>query len=263
MNLGQFEYKAILRIRDIFKNSPNYDIQELVNHLRRTPGKIHAESFLLPDHLRGRVNHKWILRDIPFDADNALAGELSLFVDNFIIIQFLFSSVNMLEIEEMDYAPAPHNLTLYKGIKSFRLPRWFVSFLLTHPVARDFIEWAMFTTNTEEHTVQTLARISQTELLDNGKWRVKQERTLQVMSWKEIKQRKACRQENGHLQNWGDLPCHGYWRNSVCVWSLPDLPTILKDRKMYVINKFRSDRDPFIIECIRKGIILIFLLNYF
>ena len=86
----------------------------------------------------------------------------------------------MLEIEDWAYHPAPHNLTLYKGLKSYRLPRWFVSFLLTHPVARDYIDWVMFTSNAEEHTVPTLARISQTEFLDNGKWQVIQERTPQV-----------------------------------------------------------------------------------
>ena len=45
-----------------------------------------------------------------------------------------------------------------KGIKSYRLPRWFVSFMLTHPVAQDFIRWTLNTVFTEEHTVPTLAR---------------------------------------------------------------------------------------------------------
>ena len=43
-------------------------------------------------------------------------------------------------------------------------------------------------------------------------------------------------------------------RNDVCVWSLPDLATILRHKPKYVINKFRSDFDPFIIECIRDNI---------
>ena len=50
----------------------------------------------------------------------------------------------MVEREESHYPPPPFNLSLYKGIKSFRLPRSFVSFLLTHPVARDFLDWVMF-----------------------------------------------------------------------------------------------------------------------
>ena len=45
-----------------------------------------------------------------------------------------------------------------------------------------------------------------------------------------------------------------FLRNAVCVWSLPDLASILKDKNNYIINKFRSDFDPFIIECIRDNI---------
>ena len=87
----------------------------------------------------------------------------------------------MVEREESHYPPPPFNLSLYKGIKSFRLPRSFVSFLLTHPVARDFLDWAMFTVLPEEHYVPTLARISHTHLLGNGTWQVTQNREVEVM----------------------------------------------------------------------------------
>ena len=38
--------------------------------------------------------------------------------------------------------PVPFNLTIYKGSKSYRLPRIFVSFLFDHPVAIRLIEWS-------------------------------------------------------------------------------------------------------------------------
>ena len=60
--------------------------------------------------------------------------------------------------------------------------------------------------------------------------------------------------DNGQFQNWGTTDCYGVIRNTICVWSLPDLPTILKNKTKYIINKFRSDVDPFIIECIRDNI---------
>ena len=63
-----------------------------------------------------------------------------------------------------------------------------------------------------------------------------------------------CLKDNGHLQNWGKLPCHGKQRHGVCVWSLLDLASILKDKNNYIINKFRSDFDPFVFECIRDNI---------
>ena len=90
----------------------------------------------------------------------------------------------MVEVEESPYSPAPYNLTLYKGIKSYRLPRQFVTFLLTHPVARDYIDWVMFTAHAEEHTVATLARISNISLSRNGAWEVSQNRQLQVAKMK-------------------------------------------------------------------------------
>ena len=106
-----------------------------------------------------------------------------------IYLTFFFTAL-MVEVEEPHYPPPPFNLSLYNGIKSYRLPRWFVSFLLTHPVARDFLDWAMFTAHAEEHAVPTLARISRTHLLNNGTWQVTQNREVQViidMTWSQHK----------------------------------------------------------------------------
>ena len=87
----------------------------------------------------------------------------------------------MVEVEDLQYPPPPYNLTLYKGIKSYRLPRQFVTFLLNHPVARDYIDWVMFTAHAEEHTVATLARISNITLSHKGEWEVTQDRSPQVI----------------------------------------------------------------------------------
>ena len=38
--------------------------------------------------------------------------------------------------------PVPFDLIMYKGAKSYRLPRIFVQFLLEHPVAAKFLEWS-------------------------------------------------------------------------------------------------------------------------
>ena len=166
----------------------------------------------------------------------------------------------MVEVEDNQYPPPPYNLVLYKGIKSYRLPRHFVTFLLTHPIARDYIDWVMLTAHAEEHTVATLARISNITRSHNGSWLVTQNREPKVQNLeKKIFVSVSMvlvnyLKDNGHLQNWGTLPCQGYIRNSVCVWSLPDLANILKEKENYVINKFRSDFDPFIIECIRDNI---------
>ena len=138
--------------------------KEIVKHLQQFPGEIHTESFPLPAGNRFRVEHKYKLRDdIAFNADHA--GP-------------------MVEVEEDQYPPPPYNLSLYKGIKSYRLPRHFVVFLLNHPVARNYLDWVMFTKQAEEHTLQTLARISNITQNSNGDWQVTQNGQPQVQNEK-------------------------------------------------------------------------------
>ena len=69
--------------------------------------------------------------------------------------------------------------------------------------------------------------------------------------------RSALLHRNGHLQVWTGPanPCYGFIRHHVCVWSLRDVGKLVSHEKSYVINKFRSDYDPFIIECIRYVVI--------
>ena len=130
----------------------------------------------------------------------------------------------------------PYNLTIYKGAKSYRLPRQFVKFLLSHPVALTFLSWSKATAIPDEMVVPTLARIS-TMREENNSWVVEQGYVPQPRY---------------HLQNWvGWLPCRGTWRNSVCVFSLLDLDTILQSG-CYLVNKFRSDFHPYVGHCLTE-----------
>ena len=90
--------------------------------------------------------------------------------------------------------PVPFNLTIYKGAKSYRLPRQFVKFLLSHPVSLTFLEWSKTTAVPDEMVVPTLARISDMVETKNT-WVVEQGYTPQPRY---------------HLQNWvGWLPVQG------------------------------------------------------
>ena len=132
--------------------------KEIVEHLQQFPGEIHTESYPLPPVFNDRVKYKYKLRNVPFDPDNA--GGMLEAVDSL--------------------PPPPHNLSLYKSLSSYRLPRQFVSFLLNHPVAKDYLDWVMFTAHAEEHTVATLARISNITLSPDGDWQVIQNGQPQV-----------------------------------------------------------------------------------
>ena len=69
--------------------------------------------------------------------------------------------------------PVPFNLKIYKGAKSWKLPRSFVSFLLNSPVSLQFIEWSRLTWIPDEMVVPTLARVSSTTQLGGGEWKVR------------------------------------------------------------------------------------------
>ena len=138
--------------------------KEIVKHLLQFPGEIHTESLPLPAGNRFRVENKFKLKKVPFDPEHGAVNG------------------GMVEVEEDHYPPPPYNLSLYKGIKSYRLPRQFVTFLLNHPVAKEYIDWVMFTANAEEHTVATLARISDMTQNRNGDWQVTQNWQPQVQN---------------------------------------------------------------------------------
>ena len=138
--------------------------------------------------------------------------------------------------QEKNPDPVPFNLTLYKGTRSYRLPKQFVQFLLSHPVATAFQEWSKTAANPDEMVVQTLARISSMEQDKEG-WRVEQNYEPQPKY---------------HLNNWHCCSlCRGSWRNSVCVFSMRDLDTILKSG-CYIVNKFISGRHPYVAQCITE-----------
>ena len=57
------------------------------------------------------------------------------------------------------------------------------------------------------------------------------------------------------LTNWNYRggPCHGTWRNWICVLSLLDLPFILDPRQQELVtNKFITSVDPLVVPCLQE-----------
>ena len=197
---------------------------------------VEAELICLSDLLALDVQWKYAID---------LAGSELVLLTNKEMVEFLSSSetpeiyVESFPLPEMNRVQRkdklfPFNMTIYKGAKSYRLPRSFVEFLLNHPVSLQFIHWSKTTYIPDETVIPTLARISNTIKGENG-WIVKQE---------------YIPRPRYHLQNRaGWLPCHSSWRNMVCIFSLKDLYIILQSGA-HIINKFLTDRDPYIGQCI-------------
>ena len=95
-----------------------YTNRELVANLSANMGEIYTESFLMPDYNMDRV--KW---------KTELTRE------------------NQIRVTNIALGPIPFNLTIYKGAKAWKLPREFVQFLLTHPVAKEFLGKLIFNPN--------------------------------------------------------------------------------------------------------------------
>merc|ERR1719342_1433860 len=193
-----------------------YTNKELVANLSANLGEIYTESFPMSAFNLNRLKWKTVL-----------------------------TSKNQLQITDIPLGPIPFNLTIYKGAKAWKLPREFVQFLLTHPVANEFLEFCKYTYIPDETVIATLSRISDMIPNQNSSgfnsstsWLVKQ--NYQPLS-------------KFHFQLWSSSECRGTMRHDVCVFSLADLSTILKAQSI-VINKVMTVHDPTIGECLRDNV---------
>ena len=201
-----------------------YTNQELVRLLSSTEQpEIYVESFELPNFHFYRIESKWEL-DVPpgFNPDDAAGGN---------------TPMKQKDTETDPLGPVPFGIKIFKGKKSYKLPRSFVSFFLEHPVAQEFTKWSKDIYIPDESVIQSLARISLV-IEKNGTWEVEMD---YVPS------------DPDHLQIWqaDGGECKGFWRNSVCVFSLEDMSAILWS-KNHVVNKFRTDKDPWVVHCLAE-----------
>ena len=69
---------------------------------------------------------------------------------------------------DQDLPPPPYNLTLMKGMKSYKLPRKFVAFVLNHPVAQNFLLW--YKPNLYNINTEVVAEIMQKRSNRSASW---------------------------------------------------------------------------------------------
>ena len=99
-------------------------------------------------------------------------------------------------------------------------------------------DWAKLTYIPDEHVIATLSRVRLDSLVqDNDTWIVAQD-LVPLPRY--------------HFALWGGR-CEGIWRNSVCVFSLADLSTIVNAQSI-LINKVMTENDPAIGECLRDSV---------
>jgi len=203
---------------------------EMVKHLSASPDKIYSDSHEMDGGMLGyRTKHPWHLVDEAqekFDPDHTWGNTV------------------VTQNNDQDLPPPPYNLTLMKGIKSYRLPRKFVAFVLNHPVAQNFLLWSSQMFIPDETALQTLATISNVSLA-NGSWIVEQDLQPEQVSHLALFRGWEDRLGLPPSRDWN---C-SFWRNEVCVWGLEDVPLLFWSGKG-IANKFRTAADTEAAECI-------------
>ena len=94
--------------------------KEIVTRLKESHGNIHTQSSLLLDKHQFRIKKKW---ESNLSTRNTKNSEEAKF----------------LNWNKSEAKPVPFSLQIFKGTKSWQLPRKFVDFILNHPVAHEFI----------------------------------------------------------------------------------------------------------------------------
>ena len=69
----------------------------------------------------------------------------------------------------------PFGLKVFTGVRSFILPRFWVWFLLVHPVSKAYIDWSRDSYMPEEHVVHTITTISKVMFV-NKQWVLEQDK---------------------------------------------------------------------------------------
>ena len=183
-------------------------LRELVMELRSAPmSTIFAVSRLMPESEQWRFQNKFLPLSFPkgYDPENQCNNLITMCC--FAVptaphpftfpLQFI-SSANVeftLKEKKGEAEPVPFKLAIFKGIKSHRLPRGWVRWLLSHPVPQTFASWAATSALPDEMLVPTLARVSQGLQQEDGRWLVEQKGDLR---------------DPRHLQHWApDMSCRG------------------------------------------------------
>ncbi|XP_067314327.1 beta-1,3-galactosyl-O-glycosyl-glycoprotein beta-1,6-N-acetylglucosaminyltransferase 7 [Pseudorasbora parva] len=129
--------------------------------------------------------------------------------------------------------PPPHNLTIYFGTAYYALTKQFVEFVLSNPVAKDFLEWSRDTFSPDEHYWVTLNHIKEApgSYVDGG-W----EGNIRAIKWRD--------QEGAAHQG-----CKGQYIRDICIFGIGDLPWIIEKDGMFA-NKFETASFPEALDCL-------------
>ncbi|XP_062310817.1 beta-1,3-galactosyl-O-glycosyl-glycoprotein beta-1,6-N-acetylglucosaminyltransferase 4 [Osmerus eperlanus] len=225
--------------------------------------RLNADLNCLSDLLASEVGWKYVInlcgQDFPLRGNRELVRELRALNGSSMLEssrpsqlkkqRFLFQH----ELKDVPYeyrrlpvrtgrpkAPPPHALQVFSGSAYFVLPRDFVSFVGSSPVARDFLAWSADTYSPDEHFWASLVRVpgvpggippTAPDVTDL------QSRT-RLVKW-------------NYLEGSLYPPCSGAHMRSVCIYGAAELRWLLNYGHWFA-NKFDPKVDPVLIKCLEE-----------
>ncbi|XP_038073959.1 beta-1,3-galactosyl-O-glycosyl-glycoprotein beta-1,6-N-acetylglucosaminyltransferase 4-like [Patiria miniata] len=134
--------------------------------------------------------------------------------------------------------PAPHQLKLYKGSAYYAVTRDFVRYILSDPVAIDFLDWTRNTHMPEETYWATLQRAPG---VPGGNYRagpqIRLFRVRYVLWYTRASPRK----------------CRGKYVRWVCIFTIGDIHYVQQQPHLFA-NKFYYDYDPVSLQCLEEAL---------
>ena len=238
------------RYPDTYISSSSRPVSVFWGHFSIVEAELNCMRDLLDNNLTWSYALDMAGSEVMMMTNKELVANISSYPDKIFTESFPLPKVNMLRIKyKYSYEtpgkaskkiglndPPPFNLKIHKGAKAWTAPRRFIEFLVHHPVATTYLNWAKHTFVSDEHVIPTLARISET-VNTGDQWSVRQDNVPEPRY---------------HFQLWW-TNCRGVKRHGVCVFSLEDLSTIVK-ADCIRINKVISHLDPVIAECLRDAV---------
>ncbi|XP_062570789.1 beta-1,3-galactosyl-O-glycosyl-glycoprotein beta-1,6-N-acetylglucosaminyltransferase-like [Saccostrea cucullata] len=133
----------------------------------------------------------------------------------------------------------PHNINPVKGSIHVTLNRQFVEYVISNPVAKDFLNWVNKTDIPDETYFASLIHNPHLGIPGSFKGDIETDFAVKKPFLSRFK-------------NWvnapNPLPCLGKYVRSICIFGLGDLPQLAR-RPEFFANKFHIDYKPHVIHC--------------
>ena len=202
-----------------------------------------ADMNCMEDLLRHPVQWKYVLNlcgmDFPLKTNLEMVRQLRAYnghncIEAYVETRFPNRTMYSNVTGELK-APAPHNITVYKGDTYIAATRGFTNFFMNNPVAKDHLEWLKDTQIPDEYFTSTLNKLP---YAPGGNPYLGLDCNVRYRRW-------------GHKFKFPERPrCVGKVVHKLCVFGAGYLQYFHRSYHLFA-NKFHYDYDPITMQCLQ------------